>query len=77
MAKFTYKTDDGVYDVEKLNYDAKAAFSYLAEVQAEIQTLTKKIDVLNAASKTYKQTVQENLDPEALVTEEESKTTED
>ena len=66
-----------MYDVEKLNYDAKAAFSYLAEVQAEIQTLTKKIDVLTSAAKTYKQTVQENLDPEALVTEEESTTTED
>ena len=77
MTQFTYKTDDGMYDVEKLNYDAKVAFNYLAEVQAEIQTLTKRIDVLNAASKTYNQMVQENLDPEALVTEEESTTTED
>ena len=69
MTQFTYKTDDGMYDVEKLNY--------LAEVQAEIKTLTKRIDVLNAASKTYNQIVQDNLDPEALVTEEESTTTED
>ena len=78
MTQFTYKTDDGLYDVEKLNYDtAKVAFNYLAEVQAEIQSLTKRIDVLNAASKTYNQMVQDNLDPEALVTEEESTTTED
>ena len=77
MTQFTYKTDEGLYDAEKLNDTAKVAFNYLAEVQAEIQNLTKRIDVLNAASKTYNQMVQENLDPEALVTEEESTTTED
>jgi prefoldin subunit 5 len=66
-----------LYDAEKLNDTAKVAFNYLAEVQAEIQSLTKRIDVLNAAAKTYNQLVQDNLDPEALVTEEESTTTED
>lgn len=71
MTQFTYKTDGGVYDVEKLNDTAKVAFNYLAEVQSEIQTLTKKIDVLNAANKTYNSMLQENLDPEALITEEE------
>jgi hypothetical protein len=71
MTQFTYKTEDGLYDVEKLNDTAKVAFNYLAEVQSEIQTLTKKIDVLNAASKTYNSMLQENLDPEALITEEE------
>ena len=77
MAQFTYKTDEGLYDAEKLNDTAKVAFNYLAELQAEIQSLTKRIDVLNAAAKTYNQLVQDNLDPEALVTEEESTTTED
>jgi len=77
MTKFTYKTDEGLYDAENLNDTAKVAFNYLAEVQAEIQSLTKRIDVLNAAAKTYNQLVQDNLDPEALVTEEESTTTED
>ena len=71
MTQFTYKTDDGMYDVEKLNDTAKVAFNYLAEVQSEIQTLTKRIDVLNAAAKTYNDMLQENLDPEALITEEE------
>ena len=71
MTQFTYKTDDGIYDVEKLNDTAKVAFNYLAEVQSEIQTLTKRIDVLNAANKTYNSMLQENLDPEALITEEE------
>ena len=71
MTQFSYKTNDGVYDVGKLNDTAKVAFNYLAEVQSEIQTLTKKIDVLNAANKTYNSMLQENLDPEALITEEE------
>ena len=71
MTQFTYKTDDGMYDVEKLNDAGKVAFNYLAEVQAEIKALTKRIDVLNAAAKTYNDILQENLDPEALITEEE------
>lgn len=71
MTQFTYKTDDGMYDVEKLNDTGKVAFNYLAEVQAEIKSLTKRIDVLNAAAKTYNDMLQENLDLEALITEEE------
>jgi prefoldin subunit 5 len=71
MTQFTYKTDDGMYDVEKLNDTAKVAFNYLAEVQSEIKSLTKRIDVLNAAAKTYNDMLQENLDPEALITEKE------
>jgi len=71
MTQFTYKTDVGLYDVGKLNDAGKVAFNYLAEVQAEIKSLTKRIDVLNAAAKTYNDILQENLDPEALITEEE------
>ena len=70
MTQFAYKTDDGLYDVEKLNDAAKVAFNYLAEVQSEVQMLSKKIDVLNAAAKTYNGMLQENLDPEALIAEE-------
>ena len=28
MTQFTFKTDDGLYDVEKLNDTAKTAFNY-------------------------------------------------
>ena len=70
MTQFTYKTDDGMYDVEKLNDDSKIAFNYLAEVQAEINILIRKIDVLNAAGKTYNATMLDNLDPEALIGDE-------
>ena len=49
MTQFTFKTDDGLYDVEKLNDTAKTAFNYLAEIQTEVQALSKRIDVLQAA----------------------------
>lgn len=71
MAQFTFKTDDGLYDVEKLNDTAKTAFNYLAEVQSEIQTLRKRIDVLQAANNSFKDLMMENLDPDALIEEEE------
>jgi uncharacterized protein YkvS len=71
MSKFTFKTEDGLYDVEKLNDSAKTAFNYLAEIQAEIQGLNKRIDVLNAASVAYNSAIMDNLDDEAMIEEEE------
>jgi hypothetical protein len=70
MAQFTFKTDDGLYDVEKLNDTAKTAFNYLAEIQTEVQSLTKRIDVLQAAASSYQRAIMDNLDDEALVNEE-------
>lgn len=75
MAAYTYKADEGVYDVEKLNDTAKAAFNYLAELQSEIQGLSKKVDILNAAAKTFNDLIQDNLAEEALVLEEEEEVT--
>jgi hypothetical protein len=71
MAQFTFKTDDGLYDVEKLNDTAKTAFNYLAEIQTEVQSLNKRIDVLQAASSAYQRAIMDNLDDEALINEEE------
>ena len=71
MSKFTFKTDDGLYDVEKLNDTAKTAFNYLAEIQAEVQGLSKRIDVLQEASSAYNAAIMDNLDDEALIEEEE------
>ncbi len=76
MSNFTFKTDDGLYDVEKLNDTAKVAFNYLAEIQGEVQTLSKRIDVLQAASKTYTALMMENINDEALIETEEEDTEE-
>ena len=35
MSSWTYKTDEGLYDVEKLSDEAKISFQYLAEVEAD------------------------------------------
>ena len=43
MAQYTFKTDDGLYDVIKLNDTAKTAFNYLAQIQTEVQGLTQRI----------------------------------
>jgi hypothetical protein len=71
MAQYTFKTEDGLYDVEKLNDTAKTAFNYLAEIQTEVQGLSKRIDVLQAASSAYNAAIMDNLDEEALIEEEE------
>lgn len=68
---WTYKTDTGLYDVEKLSAEAKVSFQYLAEVEAELQTLGKRSDVLRAAASVFHKTIQDSLSDEALVPEEE------
>lgn len=70
MSNWTYKTDEGLYDVEKLSNEAKVSFQYLAEVEAELQTLGKRADVLRAAAQTFHSAVQGALTNEALVPEE-------
>ena len=70
MASWTYKTDTGVYDVEQLSEEAKVSFQYLAEVEAELQTLGKRSDVLRAAAQTFHSVVQGSLTDDALIAEE-------
>jgi hypothetical protein len=70
MASWTYKTDTGVYDVEQLSEEARVSFQYLAEVEAELQTLGKRSDVLRAAAQTFHSVVQGSLTDDALVAEE-------
>jgi len=71
MAQYTFKTDDGLYDVIKLNDTAKTAFNYLAQIQTEVQGLNQRIDVLKAAASAYNAAIMDNLDEEALINEEE------
>ena len=70
MSKFSYKNDEGTYDVEMLSDDAKITFNYLIEVQQELDTLAKRSNVLLAAKQTFITAMNNNLDEEALVTEE-------
>jgi hypothetical protein len=70
MSNFTYKTEEGLYDVELLNDEAKLTYNYLVEVQQELDTLAKRSNVLLAAKQTFITAMNNNLDEEALVTEE-------
>lgn len=72
-ARWTYKTEEATYDVGLLNEEAMVSFSYLAEVEGEIQSLAKRIDVLRAASVTFKGVVEEALHDDAIIEPEESK----
>ena len=74
MSNWTYKTDTGIYDVQQLSNEAQICFQYLAEVEAEIQTLGKRVDVLRAAAQHFHGVVQGALVDEALVPEEEENT---
>jgi hypothetical protein len=70
MSNFTYKTEEGLYDVELLNDEAKLTYNYLVEVQQELDSLAKRSNVLLAAKQTFITAMNNNLDEEALVTEE-------
>jgi hypothetical protein len=70
MSKFAYKNDEGTYDVEMLNDDAKITFNYLVEIQQEIDSLTKRINVLLGAKQSFTTVMNDNLDEEALLKEE-------
>lgn len=72
MASWTYKTDQGLYDVLKLSDEAQISFQYLAEVEAEVQTLSKRVDVLRAAAQTFHGTIQASLVDEAIIKEEDA-----
>ena len=76
MANWTYRTDKGVYDVEQLGDEAKVSFQYLFEVEGELQTLSKKSDVLRAAAQTFRSAIEGALTDDALVAEEEEEETE-
>tara|TARA_R110002020_G_scaffold76886_1_gene194506 strand:+ start:3148 stop:3411 length:264 start_codon:yes stop_codon:yes gene_type:complete len=66
QASLTYSTDEGVYDVGKLDDEARVAFGYLVEVQKELQVLNLRSNVLQAAQQTFNKIIQSNLDDEAL-----------
>jgi len=70
MSKFSYRNDEGTYDVEMLSDDAKITFNYLVEIQQEIDSLTKRINVLLGAQQSFTTVMDDNLDEEALLKEE-------
>ena len=71
MSTRTYKTEDSLYDVDLLNEEAQVSFTYLVEVEGEIQSLTKRIDVLRAAASKFHEVIQGATTDDAIIKEEE------
>tara|TARA_R110000782_G_scaffold78769_1_gene156876 strand:+ start:1034 stop:1270 length:237 start_codon:yes stop_codon:yes gene_type:complete len=71
MANYTYKLGEDIHDAELFSPEGKAAYDYVAEVEAEILMLRKKVDILSAASKTFHEFIQENIDETSLLPEAE------
>ena len=70
MSTRTYKTEDSLYDVDLLNEEAQVSFAYLVEVEAEIQSLAKRIDVLRAAASKFHEVIQGAVTDDAIIKEE-------
>lgn len=67
QANWTYNAEDGTYDVSKMGEAALAAFPLLVEVSAELQNLSKRSAVLNAASIHLNSIMRDNITDEAKV----------
>jgi|TARA_R100001480_G_scaffold66038_1_gene77849 hypothetical protein len=67
--RWTYKTEDAVYDVTRLSEEAQISFTYLVEVEGEIQTLAKRIDILKAAASKFHEILKGSLLDEAIINE--------
>jgi|TARA_R100001530_G_C4296707_1_gene149420 hypothetical protein len=72
-ARHTYKTDDSLYDVSLLNEEARISFTYLVEVEAEIQALAKRIGVLRAAASKFHEGIQGAVTDDAIIIKEPDK----
>jgi len=66
----TYKTDDGLYDVLKLNQDAQGYYSVIVECTNEVKALRKRIAVLEAATAHFNSQITPYLEDDALIDEE-------
>lgn len=64
---WSYKTDTAVYDVGMLSQEAQVSFQYLAETETEMRNLSKRIDILRAASTTLKKVIEVDLVDSAII----------
>jgi hypothetical protein len=64
---WTYIADKGRYDANLLSSEGRTAFNMLLEVTAEVQTLQKRIGVLQAASIELNRVIGSHLTDDALL----------
>jgi hypothetical protein len=56
-----YAKDDSKYNVNDFTDEAKISFTYLIEINQEVMALTKRITILQAASVTLSQKINDQL----------------
>ena len=68
---WTYIADKGRYDANLLSSEGRTAFNMLLEVTAEVQTLQKRIGVLQAASIELNRVIGAQLTDDAILAQPE------
>tara|TARA_X000001382_G_scaffold84827_1_gene60115 strand:+ start:49 stop:285 length:237 start_codon:yes stop_codon:yes gene_type:complete len=63
-----YVLDDVSYEVSKFTDEGKIVFARLVEVQKDIQSLTRKIEILQAAAITLNVKIKDQLSEEMKTT---------
>ena len=64
----TYVLDDVSYEADKFTDEGKIVFARLVEVQQDIQNLTRKIEILQAAAITLNVKIKDQLSEEMKAT---------
>ena len=62
-----YAKDDSKYNVNNFTDEAKISFTYLIEINQEVMALTKRITILQAASVTLSQKIDDQLTSDMVI----------
>ena len=65
-----YVNKGSKYNVNNFTDEAKLSFTYLIEINQEVMTLTKRITILQAASVTLSQKIDEQLSDTDIIDDE-------
>lgn len=76
VKKIIYENEGTQYEVSKFSNEGKTFFKYLIDINQEIGTLKRRIDILQAASITLNNKLKENLSEDMIVSEDASEVAE-
>ena len=65
--KITYENEGIKYDASKFTSDGKAFLSYMVDINQEIATCKRRVDILQAASITFNSKLKEHLTDDMVV----------
>jgi len=65
--KITYENEGVKYDTTKFSSDGKTFLSYMVDINQEIATCKRRVDILQAASITFNSKLKEHLTDDMAV----------